>query len=119
MLTLLHDLFLFFVNGFSTGCQNPPTGRALENLSSCVEAPHVVDTYIQRERQAGLVAGPFPKDFSGVKKISLFAYWGFRARRRQSSFCAHDCSLFYVAAGFLVYKVNRVNKVTRLQGLQG
>ena len=63
-------LVLGFLNGFSTGCQNPPTGRVLENLSSCVEAPHVVDAYIQRERQAGRVAGPFPKDFSGVKMIS-------------------------------------------------
>ena len=41
-----------------------------------------------------------------VQAVCLFVYWGFRARRRQRSFCAHNCSLFYVAAGFLVYKIN-------------
>ena len=67
---LAERLISGFTHGFSTGCRDPPFGRALANLPSCQEAPYVIDAYIARERQAGRLAGPFPAGHSEILNIS-------------------------------------------------
>ena len=67
---LADRIILGFRHGFSTGCKHLPTGRAQENLPSCIESPQSIDAYIQKECQAGRIAGPFPRDYPGITKIS-------------------------------------------------
>ena len=67
---LAERLISGFTHGFSTGCRDPPFGRALANLPSCQEAPHVIDADIARERQAGRLAGLFPAGHSEILNIS-------------------------------------------------
>ena len=59
-----------FKYGFSIGSCGIPEGRADRNLTSCLEAPEMVDQYIEREQQAGRLAGPFPINSSVIRKIS-------------------------------------------------
>ena len=42
----------------------------LRNLTSCLGAPEMVAQYIEKEQQAGRLAGPFPLDSSVTRDIS-------------------------------------------------
>ena len=67
---LASQLVSGFTDGFSTGCENLPAGHATQNLTSCQEAPQVIDRYIADELQAGRIAGPFHETDPGLLKVS-------------------------------------------------
>ena len=59
-----------FAEGFSLGCESVPSGDCTINLQSCDEAPLVIDRYIDAEREAGRIAGPFPAQSQWIRKFS-------------------------------------------------
>ena len=59
-----------FATGFSLGCEAVPVGDCVLNLRSCEEAPQVIDRYIESEREAGRIAGPFPIPSPWIQKFS-------------------------------------------------
>ena len=56
--------------GLSNGCADLIAGDAAINLPSCLEAPAVIDEYIQRELDASRLVGPFASHCAAVSRIS-------------------------------------------------
>ena len=59
-----------FTSGFSIGCTDLTPGDVYDNLPSCQEAPCIIDEYIEKEKSAGRLVGPFPPQSSAIKRIS-------------------------------------------------